>query len=107
MAHFEVQKIKVATSSEEQEYGVLVLAGGCLVAVMVKLSGDYHEEAIGHWFLEAGFGRCTGTAPSTFATLGDALLWVAERHDLGEDDLPEGLHVMGLDEARGSGAAAC
>lgn len=106
MAYFDVQKIKVATSSEDEE-GLLVVADRCLVAVLVKLSGDYHESATGHWFLEAGFGRCAGAPPSTFATISDALLWIAERHDRGESDLPGIDRVGAIISGRESGAAAC
>ena len=103
MSYFDVQKIRVATSSEDEE-GLIVLADGSLVAVLAKLGGDYHGEATGHWFLEAGFGRCAGAPPSTFATLLEALLWIAERHDRGEGDLPR---IGSILTGRESGAAAC
>lgn len=103
MAYLDVRKIRVATSSDDEE-GVLVLADERLVAVLVKLSAAIHGDATGHWFVEAGFGCCAGAPPPTFATLADALLWVAERHGRGGAGLP---YLGGITTDRGSGAAAC
>ena len=51
-----------------------------LVAVLVRIEGTYDDlDLTGHWFLEAGFGRCAGKQNPTFADLNTAVHWIEER----------------------------
>ena len=77
-----LQPIRVATGSPDTA-GQLVLRGDFLVAVLVMLS-DEHDDDVGKWFLEAGFGRLSTTTPPTFADLDAAQSWILERFTLAE-----------------------
>lgn len=70
--------VRVATGSDDED-GRLVLADGRLVAVLVHLAGEEHEELRGGWFLEAGFGSCAVPAPDVFPTIEDAEAWIGEQ----------------------------
>jgi hypothetical protein len=60
--------------------GRLVLAGGQLVAVLVRLDGDVDAaELKGRWFLEAGFGPCAVADGPVFRGLDEARAWVEGR----------------------------
>lgn len=73
------QPIAVETNSRDAE-GMLVLANGSLVAVLVHLTDEAHAAAERrHWFLEAGFGRCSAAPPPLFADLDVARDWLEER----------------------------
>lgn len=72
-----LQPVQVATGSDDQE-SQLVFADGFLVAVLVRLS-DQHADNVGHWFLEAGFGRVDDLHPPLFADLDAAKAWIAQR----------------------------
>ena len=78
-AHLAFEPARIETGSED-ENGVLILADGRLVAIMVRLDAPFNEDAQGCWHLEAGFGRCVGT-PAPFASLSDGLRWVGRRLD--------------------------
>jgi len=52
--------------------GRLVFLEERLVAVLSKL-GELHEDATGHWFLEASFTPTSRSGAGPFATLEDAL----------------------------------
>ena len=72
------QPISVLTGSDDRE-GRLVLVNGDLVAVLVRLDGPVHEEQQGGWFLEAGFGPCSGPPQPVFDSLAEAQEWVSMR----------------------------
>ena len=78
MTNFSLQPINVATETEDEE-GVLVLADNRLVAVLVRLRAPYHHGIEGHWFLEAGFGRCATAMADSFVSLEAALRWIVGR----------------------------
>jgi hypothetical protein len=73
----QLQPMRVGTDSPDEE-GQLVLADGCLVAVLVHLSDEYEADA-GKWFLEAGFGRVAYPSPPKFDSLDEAQAWIARR----------------------------
>jgi len=67
-------------SNNEDREGRLVIAGGQLAAVLVRLDGEEHEKGLrGRWFLEAGFGRCSRNIEPTFADLDEAQDWVRQQ----------------------------
>lgn len=70
-----LQPVQVNTASQDRE-GRLVLADGCLVAVLVRLDGEEHGALRGQWLLEAGFGPCGEGPPSPFLSLEDAGQWI-------------------------------
>lgn len=72
-----LQPVRVETGSPDEE-GCLAFVDGRLVAVLVRLS-DQHDGAMGHWFLEHGFGRLDGPAHPTFANLEAAQDWISLR----------------------------
>ena len=73
----QLQPIAVDTGSPDRE-GMLVIANGLLVAVLVRLAEPEHDD-VGNWFLEAGFGRLQGQRVPTFLTLEDASRWLRRR----------------------------
>ena len=75
---FTLQPMRVATGFDEE--GMLVLDGEeRLVAVLTHLSDQYNE-ASGHWYLEAGFGRLLDRSNhSTFMDLDAAQEWISQR----------------------------
>ncbi|MCJ2019578.1 hypothetical protein MKK84_19430 [Methylobacterium sp. E-065] len=72
-----LQPIQVATGDADQE-SQLVFHDGFLVAVLVRLSHEYEDEA-GKWYLEVGFGRVNTATPPTFTDLGEAQGWIEQR----------------------------
>ena len=76
-ARVALQRSRIATGSED-ESGVIVRVDDRIVAILVRLDANCHEEARGSWHLEAGFGSCAG-APQPFARLSDGLAWIAGR----------------------------
>lgn len=72
-----LQPVQVMTGSSDTDSN-LVFSEGCLVAVLVQLSGD-HEDRSGMWFLEAGFGPVDQPDPPTFADLDVAQSWIEQR----------------------------
>ena len=73
----QLQPIAVDTGSPDRD-GMLVMANGLLVAVLVRLAEPEHDN-VGSWFLEVGFGRLQGQRVPTFPTLDDASRWL-RRH---------------------------
>ena len=69
-----MKPIAVDTASPDQA-GMLVMANGMLVGVLVRLDDPEHEHQTGSWFVEAAFGRLHGSRPSSFATLDEATRW--------------------------------
>jgi hypothetical protein len=59
--------------------GLLVIVDAELVAVRVRLDSPIHGERRGGWFLEAGFGPCSGPVQSAFDQLEEAREWIATR----------------------------
>ena len=72
-----LQSVRVNTGSEDED-GLLVFAGGRLVAVLVRLS-DEHGDKAGRWFLEHGFGRLDGMTYPIFDDIEVAQDWIAQR----------------------------
>ena len=68
-------QVGVAGGSE----GRLVMAEGCLVAVLVRLTEEDHGELAGGWFLETGYGPLDGPMHPTFADLDAAQNWIVGR----------------------------
>lgn len=73
-----LRPIPVFTGSGDDD-GRLVLADGRLVAVLVRLRDQAHDDLVGAWFLEAGFGPCAEAAAPIFATLDAARDWVHDQ----------------------------
>ncbi|GJD83427.1 hypothetical protein [Methylobacterium haplocladii] len=72
-----LQPIAVDTGSPDRE-GMLVLANGMLVAVLVQLMAPEHRNP-GYWFLESGFGSLRDLKPPAFETLEEAKRWLRQR----------------------------
>jgi len=73
------QPITVATDSDDR-YGMLLLADGELVAVLVRLADDTHGASIrGHWYMEAGFGLAESHRGSLFLSLDEASQSITDR----------------------------
>ena len=73
----QLQPIAVDTNSPDRD-GMLVIANGLLVAVLVRLAEPEHAN-VGSWFMEAGFGRLQGQRVPAFPALEDATRWL-RRH---------------------------
>lgn len=73
-----LRAVRVNTKSADKE-GRLVLAGGELVAVLVRLDGREHGKLCGCWLLEAGFGPCAAVPAKVFAGLEDAKEWITNQ----------------------------
>ena len=73
----QLQPIAVDTGSPDRD-GMLVIANGLLVAVLVRLAEPEHDN-VGSWFLEAGFGRLQGQRAPTFLNVEDATRWLRRR----------------------------
>lgn len=71
-----LQPIAVDTGSPDRE-GMLVMANGLLVSVLVRLDASEHARS-GAWFIEAGLGRLAGRRAPVFDTLEDATRWVRQ-----------------------------
>ncbi len=77
--HIALQPAKVDTRSPDRD-GFLVFADDALVAVLVRLEDKAHGDWRGHWFLEAGFGRCNPSPQRpAFRSPDDAQNWVLGR----------------------------
>ena len=74
----DLQPIEVMTGHDDRD-GRLVLFNGQLVAVLVRLESEFYGDQRGGWFLEAGFGLCTGATPPVFPNLGDAQAWIGKQ----------------------------
>ena len=68
--------VRVGTGAADED-GRLVFAEGLLVAVLIQLAEGH--DAVGHWFLEHGFGRLDVPMSPTFADLQIAENWIASR----------------------------
>ena len=62
MSAIELRPIRIDTTSADVD-GRLVMFGGCLVGVLVRLAGEEQAPRQGHWHLEAGFGPLDGMKP--------------------------------------------
>ncbi len=71
-----LEPICVVTAPGQDSF--LVLDDDWLVAVLVRLSAEYGEDA-GNWFYEAGFGPLDGPDHPTFTNLDDATDYVQLR----------------------------
>ena len=71
-----LKPVLVATGGADED-GMLVFAGDHLTAVLVQLAGGH--DAVGHWFLEHGFGMLDVAVPPTFPDLEAAEAWITDR----------------------------
>ncbi len=71
--HFHPVPVHTASGDED---GRLALVDGRLVAVLVRLGDEAHEEMVGTWFLEAGFGPCARVAAPMFKSLDAVRSWI-------------------------------
>jgi len=71
--HFHPVPAHTASGDED---GQLALVDGRLVAVLVRLDDETHEEMVGTWFLEAGFGPCARVAAPMFRSLDAVRSWI-------------------------------
>jgi hypothetical protein len=71
-----MQSIAVNTGSDDRD-GMLVMANGMLVAVLVRLSTPGHEQE-GDWFVEVALGPLRGHLAPTFGNLDDATRWMRQ-----------------------------
>ena len=76
MSDVQWQELPVWVDGDDRE-GRLVLAGGRLIAVLVKLN-DVDGQP-GKWFIEAGFGPAATPVAVTFDNLTEAEDWIRER----------------------------
>lgn len=74
-----MQPIAVDTASPDRN-GMLVMANGMLIGVLVRLEDPEHERQTGGWSVEAVFGRLLGSRPPPFATLDEATRWFRMQH---------------------------
>lgn len=72
-----MQPIAVDTASPDRD-GMLVMANGMLIAVLVRLDAPDHEQPDG-WFLEATFGNLSQRSAPVFDSLDDATRWFRKR----------------------------
>ena len=69
-----LQPIAVDTASPDRD-GMLVIANGMLVGVLVRLEAPEHETLTGSWSVEATFGGLQGLRPQPFETPEEATQW--------------------------------
>lgn len=72
-----MQPIAVNTGSDDRD-GMLVIANGMLVAVLVQLSTPEHEN-FGDWFVEVALGPLRTHLAPTFGNLDEATRWLRQR----------------------------
>lgn len=88
MHEITLQPMSVLADGGSHE-GQLVLADGKLVAVFTWVTPEETVGGLdraGGWFLEAGFGPCSGlmsATPPVLATLNEAVTWVRTQLDNG------------------------
>ena len=68
-----LQPVAVDTASPDR-VGMLVLANGLLVGLLIRLDTPEHEDE-GDWFAETLLGRLKGARAPTFSTLDEATRW--------------------------------
>lgn len=96
----------IRPSVSQPIHGCLVLSGGQIVAVLVRVEcGDALQDDAGAvapdgWFLEAGFGCCAVPVLPLFGSLAKALGWVRLRLELGD-----GVEASSHGAARAGGSA--
>ena len=74
------QLVQVAVDGDKSEPGCLVFADGILGAVISHLQNTVDGELQHRWYLEAGFGRCSGAKPDPiFMTKEEAQAWIERR----------------------------
>lgn len=69
-----MQPIAVDTGSPDRD-GMLVMADGMLVGVLVQLAAPEHGRKVGRWFVESLYGALSGALPQPFLTLDEATRW--------------------------------
>jgi hypothetical protein len=74
MANHEMQPVRLRTGTKDQD-GRLIFIEGDLVAVIVLLADEIHEQDRGLWSMEADF-RIAGPAPPLFNSPYEAVSWL-------------------------------
>ena len=69
-----MQPIAVDTGSPDRD-GMLVMADGMLVGVLVQLAAAEHGRQTGSWFVESLYGKLGGAWPRPFLNLDEAARW--------------------------------
>jgi hypothetical protein len=70
-------KLRIRTDSADSE-GILLLADGELVAILIKLADESHEQDRGKWVIETLFGINPLNPPALFDTADHAAAWVSQ-----------------------------
>jgi hypothetical protein len=78
VTYFTIQPASIGTDCEDTR-GILVSVENRIIAVFTQLSAEYHGDARGFWFLEAGFGRCAAPPCEPFERLSEGLACLAQR----------------------------
>ena len=78
MSAIELRPIRIDTTSADVD-GRLVMFGGGLVGVLVRLAGEEQAPLQGYWHLEAGFGPLDGMKCEPFETLDEATAWIGRK----------------------------
>jgi hypothetical protein len=76
VTYFTIQPASIGTDCEHAR-GILVSVENRIIAVFTQLSAEYHGDARGFWFLEAGFGRCAAPPREPFERLSEGLAYLA------------------------------
>jgi hypothetical protein len=63
----------ITIAAEYDNDARLIMVGGRLSGVLVRLDEALHGEGHGRWFLEAGFGDLADAAGASFETLEEAI----------------------------------
>jgi len=85
--------LKIRTGSLDDN-AVLMLVDSELVAILVELTDEGHDDAIGAWCVEATFGLSPGRIPTTFPTAQDAADWVCGNAGSARCEVDGGLRVL-------------
>lgn len=72
--------MQVRTGSADSN-GVLMLLDDQLIAILVELKDEIHDEARGRWALENTFGLFQISAPESFVSIDQAWDWVIRAAD--------------------------
>lgn len=75
MAPTTAYRLNIRTGSADED-GLLILIGGELVAILVRLADDGHGDDVGQWFVEATFGEWPVGRKRSFPDVQAAADWV-------------------------------
>jgi hypothetical protein len=77
MSRASAYKLRIRTDSADGD-GILLLADGELVAILIELADESHDEDRGKWVIETLFGLDPPASPALFNTADDAAAWVSQ-----------------------------